>query len=136
MSQQGAAQRRSTGQVVLPPSVNGFKLHSPSHSADLPTVHLPRCMVLQYFCPCWASTSLCVRVSSCAWCDCVSVKCEVTRCPEQVAHTLCVMYLDLSPGRVAFRCSCWSVPPTRPCAPPEILPETTHLHVCVCHRVP
>lgn len=56
--------------------VNGFKLYSPSHSADLPTILNPPCMMLQYF----FSTGLpivCVCIDMYAACVCACVHCGV-----------------------------------------------------------
>lgn len=62
--------------------VNAFKLDLPSHSADLPIIHLPPCMTLQHFSLCWASSRLCVcaRVNVCMCESCF------TCCPSWLVH--------------------------------------------------
>lgn len=117
---------------------NGFKLYLSSHSADLPTVHLPRCMTLQYFSPCLASTSLSVD----AYAACVSLRARlVCGCACLVLlHVLsCTTGSHLYPDCLLFRpllgcvyvqlltcCMCWSFrltifSPACPCAPLETL---------------
>lgn len=91
--------------------VNGLRLYTPSHSADLTTIHLPPCVMLQYF------LCVCILTRSVHVCLCVfgvrvtvRVKCCLTCRPAWLVHIYILIVCDLfspQPGRVSVRmCMC------------------------------